>query len=117
MLLSADGLSNVAVAERVGVNQATVVKWRKRFIEGGVDGLIDEPRPGASRKISDADVEEVIVRTLEDKPTDATYWSTRNLAKTGISLRRLECRRRRWGALSSPGVWKGLLNFNAFVCR
>ena len=81
MLLSADGLSNVAVAERVGVNQATVVKWRKRFIEGGVDGLIDEPRPGAPRKISDADVEEVIVRTLEDKPTDATYWSTRNLAK------------------------------------
>ena len=81
VLLSADGLSNVAVAERVGVNQATVVKWRKRFIEGGVDGLIDEPRPGAPRKISDADVEEVIVRTLEDKPTDATYWSTRNLAK------------------------------------
>ena len=99
MLLSADGLSNVAVAERVGVNQATVVnnqatvvKWRKRFIEGGVDGLIDEPRPGAPRKISDADVEEVIVRTLEDKPTDATYWSTRNLAKkVGMSASSVGC--------------------------
>jgi len=81
VLLAADGLTNIAVAERVGVNQATVVKWRKRFIERGVDGLIDDPRPGAPRKISDADVEAVIVRTLEDKPTDATHWSTRDLAK------------------------------------
>lgn len=81
VLLSADGLTNNAVAERVGVNQATVVKWRKRFLERGVDGLVDEPRPGAPRKISDADVEEVIVRTLEDKPDDATHWSTRDLAK------------------------------------
>jgi transposase len=74
-------LSNNAVAERVDVNQATVVKWRKRFLERGLDGLVDEPRPGAPRKISDADVEAVIVRTLEDKPTDATHWSTRDLAK------------------------------------
>lgn len=86
VLLSADGLTNNAVAERVGVNQATVVKWRKRFLERGVDGLIDEPRPGAPRKFSDADVEEVIVRTLEDKPVDATHWSTRDLAtKVGMS--------------------------------
>jgi transposase len=81
VLLAADGLTNNAVAERVGVNQATVVKWRKRFLERGVDGLVDEPRPGAPRKISDADVEEVIVRTLEDKPIDATHWSTRDLAR------------------------------------
>lgn len=81
VLLSADGLTNNAVAERVGVNQATVVKWRKRFLERGVDGLVDEPRPGAPRTISDAEVEEVIVRTLEDKPDDATHWSTRDLAK------------------------------------
>ena len=81
VLLAADGLTNNAVAERVGVNQATVVKWRKRFLERRVDGLSDEPRPGAPRKISDADVEAVIVRTLEDKPTDATHWSTRDLAK------------------------------------
>jgi transposase len=82
VLLAADGMSNVAVAERVGVNQATVVKWRKRFLARRLDGLVDEPRPGAPRSISDADVEAVIVRTLEDKPTDATHWSTRDLAKT-----------------------------------
>jgi transposase len=81
VLLAADGMANVAVAERVGVNQATVVKWRKRFLDRRLDGLIDEPRPGAPRTISDADVEAVIVRTLEDKPTDATHWSTRDLAK------------------------------------
>jgi len=77
VLLSADGLANTEVAERVGVHQATVVKWRKRFAQRGVDGLIDEPRPGAPRTITDADVEDVIVRTLEDEPVDAT----RDLAK------------------------------------
>ena len=50
------------------MNQATVVKWRKRFLGGGLDGLVDEPRPGAPRTITDDDVEAVIVRTLEDKP-------------------------------------------------
>jgi len=81
VLLAADGLSNNSVAERVDVNQATVVKWRKRFLARRLDGLVDEPRPGAPRSISDAEVEAVIVRTLEDKPTDATHWSTRDLAK------------------------------------
>jgi transposase len=86
VLLAADDLSNHEVAERVGVNQATVVKWRKRFLERRLDGLVDEPRPGAPRKITDDDVEAVIVATLEDKPTDATHWSTRDLAKrAGIS--------------------------------
>jgi transposase len=81
VLLAADGMTNTAVADRVGVNQATVVKWRKRFLERRLDGLVDEPRPGAPRTISDDDVERVVVRTLEDKPTDATHWSTRDLAK------------------------------------
>jgi transposase len=86
VLLAADGLSNNEVADKVGCNQATVVKWRKRFIERGLDGLPDDPRPGAPRSISDDDVEAVIVRTLEDKPTDATHWSTRDLAAgAGIS--------------------------------
>lgn len=86
MLLAADGLSNVVVADKVGVNQATVVKWRKRFIERRLDGLVDEPRPGAPRSIGDDDVERVVVCTLEDKPTDATHWSTRDLAaKVGMS--------------------------------
>ena len=81
VLLAADGLNNNVVADKVGVNQATVVKWRKRYVERGVDGLIDEPRPGAPRTITDADVEAVVVRTLEEAPTDATHWSTRDLAK------------------------------------
>lgn len=82
VLRAADGLSN----NEVGCNQATVVKWRKRFIERGLDGLPDDPRPGAPRSISDDDVEAVIVATLEDKPTPATHWSTRDLAaKSGMS--------------------------------
>ena len=86
MLLAADDLSNNDVAEKVGVNPATVLKWRKRFLESRLDGLIDEPRPGAPRKIGDAEVEAVVVRTLEEAPTDATHWSTRDLAaKSGIS--------------------------------
>ena len=86
VLLAADSLSNNEVADKVGCNQATVVTSSKRFIERGLDGLPDDPRPGTPRSITDDDVEAVIVRTLEDKPTDATLWSTRDLAaKAGIS--------------------------------
>jgi transposase len=81
VLHAADGLTNQAVAAKLDVNQATVVKWRRRYVERGVDGLIDEPRPGAPRTISDEAVERVVVRTLEQTPTDATHWSTRDLAK------------------------------------
>lgn len=79
--MAADGLTNNAVADKVGVNQATVVKWRKRFLERRLDGLMDEPRPGAPRKITDEAVEAVVVKTLEETPADATHWSTRDLAK------------------------------------
>jgi transposase len=86
VLECAKGADNVAVAAKLDVNQATVGKWRRRFIERRLDGLVDEPRPGAPRMISDDDVERVIVRTLEDKPADATHWSTRDLAaKVGMS--------------------------------
>jgi len=86
VLLAADGLANKDVAAKLDVNQATVVKWRKRYLERGVEGLIDEPRPGAPRTISDEAVEAVVVRTLEEAPPDATHWSTRDLAKrTGMS--------------------------------
>ena len=81
VLLAADGLDSKVIASRVGVHQATVGKWRRRYIERGIGGLIDEPRPGAPRKIGDADVEAVVVKTLEETPTDATHWSTRDLAK------------------------------------
>ena len=86
VLACGDGLDNTAVAAKVGVNQATVGKWRRRFVAKRLDGLVDEPRPGAPRTISDDDVEAVVVKTLEDKPVDATHWSTRDLAKkVGIS--------------------------------
>jgi transposase len=82
----ADGGNNKEVAARLGMSRLTVGRWRSRFIRSGVDGLLDEPRPGAPRKISDAAVEKAVVLTLESKPQDATHWSTRSLAKrTGLS--------------------------------
>jgi transposase len=60
----------------------TVSKWRRRFAEERLDGLLDEPRPGAPRKVSDDAVEAAVVRTLETTPKGATHWSTRRLAKT-----------------------------------
>jgi transposase len=81
VLLAAEGLRNTEIAERLDIDHATVRKWRNRFGELRLDGLTDEPRPGRPRTISDAQVEEVIVRTLETEPKDATHWSTRSMAK------------------------------------
>ena len=75
------GLSNTDIAAKVHVSNVTVGKWRKRFIAQRVEGLLDEPRVGAPRKISDADVEDVVVKTLETKPKGRTHWSTRSMAK------------------------------------
>lgn len=80
------GLSNTRVAEELEITMPTVGKWRRRFVERRLDGLVDEPRPGAPRKITDADVERVVTETLETKPTHATHWSTRGMArKSGLS--------------------------------
>lgn len=77
---------NAEVAERLGVSRGTVNKWRARFLVDRLDGLHDEPRPGAPRTIVDDDVERVIVKTLEEQPSDATHWSTRSMAQaTGMS--------------------------------
>jgi len=82
----ASGLSNKAVAARERVTAQTVGKWRRRFLGRGVDGLLDEPRPGVPRKIDDAKVESIIVQTLESQPRGATQWSTRSMARhSGIS--------------------------------
>ena len=82
----AAGLSNKAVAARERVAAQTVGKWRRRFVERGLDGLLDESRPGVPRKIDDAKVESVIVQTLESQPPGATHWSTRSMARhSGIS--------------------------------
>jgi transposase len=70
----------------MGITRQTVGKWRSRFLQAGVDGLLDEPRPGAPRSISDEDVERVLTLTLESTPEDATHWSTRSMAKaSGLS--------------------------------
>src|SRR3954469_23705318 len=81
VLFAAEGLKNTEIAERLGIDQATVRKWRKRFGELRLDGLTDEQRPGSPRTIGNAKVEEVIVRTLETAPKDATHWSTRSMAR------------------------------------
>ena len=81
ILASAEGKKNGDVAAVFNVTRPTVGKWRARFIARRVDGLLDEPRPGAPRQISDRDVERVITKTLESIPKDATHWSTRSMAK------------------------------------
>ena len=74
------------MAEELRVSKATVGKWRSRFLERRVDGLLDEPRPGTPRRTADADVERVVAMTLETTPTDATHWSTRSMARrSGLS--------------------------------
>ena len=86
VLACADGGSNVAVAARLGVNYKTVSRWRSRFLRKRLDGLTDDPRPGVPRTITDAQVEDVVVRTLEEVPEGATHWSKRELAReAGIS--------------------------------
>ncbi|MHB8244863.1 MAG: IS630 family transposase [Acidimicrobiales bacterium] len=76
----AKGDSNRDVAANLEVSEAMVGKWRRRFVEHRLDGLSDDPRPGAPRTITDDQVEAVIVKTLEEKPNDATHWSTRSMA-------------------------------------
>ena len=86
VLACADGSSNTAVAARLGVNFKTVSRWRARFLRDRLDGLTDDSRPGVPRTITDAQVEEVVVRTLEEVPEGGTHWSKRELARrTGIS--------------------------------
>jgi transposase len=80
VLAAADGLTNSEIAARVSVSAPTVTKWRNRFAERRLEGLLDEPRPGRPRTITDEQVEEVVVRTLESTPKDATHWSTRSMA-------------------------------------
>jgi transposase len=81
VLACAHGASNTEVAERLHVTLQTVGKWRSRFLAQRLDGLLDAPRPGQPRKISDAKIEEVIALTLERRPKEATHWSTRLMAK------------------------------------
>jgi len=82
----AAGKTNTRVAHEVGVTKQTVGRWRVRFLADRVDGLLDEPRPGAPRTVTDAQIEALLTRTLETRPEDATHWSTRSMAQaSGLS--------------------------------
>src|SRR4051794_17080494 len=81
ILACAEGKPNGVVARQTRVRQQTVGKWRARFLSRGLDGLLDEPRPGTPRRLGDAEIEQVLTTTLESLPRDATHWSTRSLAQ------------------------------------
>jgi transposase len=87
VLTCAEGLENRAVARRLDMHAMTVGKWRRRFLAQRVEGLCDEPRPGAPRTIADERIEAVIARTLEGQPDGATHWSSRGMARDcGLSV-------------------------------
>src|SRR6202789_3561575 len=86
VLACAEGQSNQSVARKLRCSLGMVGKWRARFLKDRLEGLYDEPRPGAPRKIGDDEVEKVIIQTLESTPRGQTHWSTRGLAEaTGFS--------------------------------
>ncbi|MBZ5724638.1 MAG: helix-turn-helix domain-containing protein [Acidobacteriia bacterium] len=81
VLRASEGLRNQEIARQLEITGATVGKWRERFRSLGLEGLSDEPRPGAPRTITDSMVEEAVTRTLESRPGGSTHWSTRSLAQ------------------------------------
>src|SRR3984893_11613984 len=86
VLACGEGRDNKTVARKVRASLGMVGKWRSRFLQARLQGLYDEPRPGAPRQVSDAQVEQVVIQTLESTPRGETHWSTRGLAKaTGRS--------------------------------
>ena len=86
ILACANRKTNTEVAARLNITKQTVGKWRSRFLHKGLDGLLDEPRPGTPRRLSDVEVERVLTMTLESTPKNATHWSSRSLAAScGLS--------------------------------
>ena len=86
VLRCAEGLDSCVVARQLEVTEGTVCKWRRRFLSRGPAGLLDEPRSGAPRHITDDQVEAVVVKTLESTPRDRTHWTTRGMAHaSGLS--------------------------------
>jgi transposase len=80
VLAAAGQLTNGEIAEVEGISRSTVTKWRGRFAAKRLDGLLDEPRPGRPRTVTDEQVERVVITTLESRPRNATHWSTRSMA-------------------------------------
>ena len=86
VLACAEGLDNQAVAKKLRCSKGMVGKWRWRFLQARLEGLYDEPRPGAPRKVTDNQIERVVIQILESTPRGETHWSTRGLAQaTGLS--------------------------------
>jgi transposase len=86
VLLDEEGLTYAAIGGKIGMREQTVLMWRGRFLTDRLAGLQDKPRPGMKKKITDQQVAEVVRRTLEEKPPDATHWSLRSMAAaSGIS--------------------------------
>ncbi len=86
VLAFGQGLDNKSVAKKLRCSLGLVGKWRARFLKARVEGLYDEPRPGAPRQVNDAQVEQIVVRTLETTRRGQTHWSTRGLDRaTGLS--------------------------------
>ena len=81
ILLSAKGLTNTKIAQIVGLSINMVGNWRQRFVDQGLMGLYDQPKPGAPRTISDEQVAKLIQKTLMKKPKGATHWTCRSIAK------------------------------------
>jgi transposase len=81
VLRAAEGVSNIAIADEVGLSMQTVCKWRQRYVKQGLPGLHDELRPGRPRSVSDEKVAAVIRKTLNTKPKDSTHWTIRSIAK------------------------------------
>jgi transposase len=81
ILAAVDGLEKQTIAQRLGASENTVGKWRRRFVSHWVDGLCDEPRPGAPRRIGDEEVAETVRLTLETTPPGSTHWSLRSTAR------------------------------------
>lgn len=81
VLLAADGWSNIKIAERLALSRLTVGVWRRRYLQQGIEGLYDEPRPGGPRSIGDEQIAALISKTLRSKPKDGTHWSCRSIAE------------------------------------
>jgi transposase len=87
VLAAGEGMSNCAIAKRLGVSRPTVLLWRQRFEACGVEGILqDAPRPGRHKALG-LDVEaRVVEATLHTTPPGATHWSVRSMAQAqGLS--------------------------------
>ena len=94
VLAAAEGSDNKAIARSLGADENTVGKWRRRFAEHRLDGLYDEPRSGAPRRIEDDEIAEIVRLTLETTPPDATHWSLRSMARRASTSRSCATARR-----------------------